>query len=220
MLLGWAIAGFGAGIIGGQLVLLTQPAAPWAAPVATALLWLGMLVPVIIALTRSRPVGLLRFRPTDLVIGAGFGVLLRFAQGAIEQAVDGHAAIPGIVLIDGRIPAGWWLTEALPAVVVAPALEEFFFRVVVLVAIYAMLRRPFGPVAAGLAALFVSTGLFVAAHLVSGVVTVPGVLALTAVGVVCAGLVLLTGRIWSAVLAHVVYNAIAIALAVAGALTS
>ncbi len=217
MLLGIAIAGLGAGILAGQLVLMLQPGAVWAGPVATALLWFGMLVPIVVAFLWSRPVGLLRFRASDLVIGLGFGVILRFAQGAIQQAVEGRAPFPGIVLVDGSIPAGWWLTEALPAVVVAPVLEEFFFRVVILVALYTVLRRPFGHVAAGLAALFVSTGLFVAAHLVGGSLTVSAVLSLTLVGVVSASLVLLTGRVWPAVVAHVVYNGLGIALAVAGA---
>lgn len=218
MLLAWSLLGMGAGVLAGHLLMTLQPAAPWAGLAATGLLWLGLLVPVVLAFLRSRPAGLLRFRPVDLVLAAGFGLLLRFAQGAIQQAVEGQAPFPGILLVDGVVPASWWLNEAIPAAVVAPVLEEFFFRAVILVAVFTVLRRPVGHVAAGIAALLVSTALFVGIHLVGGTMTTDAVLSLTLVGIVTSALVLLTGRIWPAVLAHVVFNVSGLALALLGAL--
>ena len=218
MLLAWSVLGLGLGILAGYAVVAALPTAPWAGAAATVLLWLGMLVPIVLALRRSRPIGLFRFRATDLLVGVAFGIVLRLGQGWFQQTVQGEAGFPGILLIDGRIPASWWLLEALPTGIVAPVIEELFFRVVLLVALYTLLRRPFGHVAAGIAAASLTTVAFVAVHLIGGMPSSDALLSLTLVGAVCAVLVLLTGRIWPAVLAHVVYNVSGLALAVVGAL--
>lgn len=218
MLLAWSLVSLGAGVLLGYLILWLQPAAAWSGYAATAALWLGMLVPVVLGLRASRPAGLLQFRAADVLIGLGFGVMLRLAQGLIQQVVEGQASFPGILLIDGVLPVSWWFTDAAAAGIVGPVLEEFFFRGVVLVAVYALLRRPAGPVAAGIAALLVSTAVFIASHLVGGALSVEAVLSIGLVGAVCAMLVLVTGRIWAGVIAHVVYNLSALALALAGAL--
>ncbi|MCZ4069187.1 CPBP family intramembrane metalloprotease [Microbacterium sp. H37-C3] len=219
MMLAWALVSLGAGILLGYLVLWLQPAASWSGLAATAALWLGMLIPVVLALRVSRPAGLLRFRAADLLIGLGFGIVLRLVQGLIQQGVEGQARFPGLLLVDGRLPASWWLTDAAAAGLVAPVLEEFFFRGVVLVAVYTLLRRAAGPATAGVAALLVSTAVFLVSHLVGGALGVDGVLSIALVGVVCAGLVLLTGRIWTGVVAHVVFNLSGVGLAFVGAFT-
>ncbi|WP_258524783.1 CPBP family intramembrane glutamic endopeptidase [Microbacterium sp. SMR1] len=217
MMLAWALVSLGAGILLGYLVLWLQPAASWSGLAATAALWLGMLIPVVLALRVSRPAGLLRFRAADLLIGLGFGIVLRLVQGLIQQGVEGQARFPGLLLVDGRLPASWWLTDAAAAGLVAPVLEEFFFRGVMLVAVYTLLRRGAGPATAGVAALLVSTAVFLVSHLVGGALGVDGVLSIALVGVVCAGLVLLTGRIWTGVVAHVVFNLSGVGLALVGA---
>ena len=67
--------------------------------------------------------------------------------------------------------------------------------------------RPFGRLTAGLVALLVSTGLFVLVHGLDRSTLAAGcVLSLALLGLVCGLLVLLTGRIWGAVLVHVVFN--------------
>lgn len=216
MLIAWSVLGLGAGVLAGYLIVTLQPTAAWAGWAATGLLWLGMLVPIVIALRRSRPAGLLRFRPSDVLLGLGFGAILRLCQGLIQQAVTGQAAFPGMVLVDGRLPISWWFTDALAAGVIGPVIEEFFFRVVLLVAIYTVLRRPAGHVVAGLAALLISSAVFVVVHLVDGSLGADAVLSIGLVGVVCAMLVLVTGRIWPAVLAHVVYNVAGVGLVLIG----
>lgn len=215
MMIAWACFSLGVGVLGG-FMLTTFVAASWAPLAATALLWVSMLVPIVMAFSRSRPIGLLRFRALDLLYGLVLGVMLRFFQGWVAEVSGEGADFPSYVTLDGQLPNGWWFTDALSPVIIAPVLEEFFFRAVILIALYSALRRPFGKVTAGLAALLVSTALFVIVHTVAGEMSTDAAVSLAAVGTVCALLVLLTGRIWGAVLVHMVFNATYVGLALVG----
>ena len=218
MMLAWAVLSLGAGLVLGFTVVWFWPTAPWSSAASTAILWVSMAVPVVVAMRRSRPVGLLRLRPIDLLYGVALGGLLRMGQGAIATAAGQSPSFPTVMTIDGRLPEWWWATDAVPAVLVAPVVEEFFFRAVILIAVYSALRRPIGAATAGLVAALASTGLFILVHAVGGTLTLDVGVAICAVGLTCSLLVLLTGRIWGAVLVHAVYNATFIALALAGAL--
>lgn len=99
-------------------------------------------MPVVYALTRSRPAGLLRFRVLDVLYAAALGVMLRLAQGWIEVASYGRAAFPSYALIDGRLFPWWWLTDGLAVAVGAPVVDEFFFRGVVLVSLTPFCAAP------------------------------------------------------------------------------
>lgn len=214
-LLAAALLSLGIAIVAGTAVeWLWQ--SPWAAASATALLWVGMLVPIVWALSRSRPAGLLRFRALDLLYGVALGAMLRLVQGSIAPALGGGAAFPSYPLVDGRLSQWWWLTDVVAVVMIAPVIEEFFFRGVILVSLYTVLRRPFGKVAAGTVAVVASAALFVLLHAVAGGMSVDEVVAIAFVGLVCASLVMLTGRIWAAVLVHAVFNATYVALALTG----
>ncbi|QKJ20236.1 CPBP family intramembrane glutamic endopeptidase [Microbacterium hominis] len=212
-----ALGSLGVGVLLGTLVESVWES-PWAPLAATALLWLGMLVPIVWALSRSRPAGMLRIRAVDLLYAVVLGIALRIAQGWIELAAGGTGALPTSALVDGSLPQSWWITVALPAVTAAPVLEEFFFRAVVLIAVYTMLRRRFGGFAAGIVAVLASTALFVLVHTLTLSSTTDVVISLTLLGLVCSLLVAFTGRIWGAVLVHIVYNATWVALVAAGAL--
>ncbi|WP_285137042.1 CPBP family intramembrane glutamic endopeptidase [Microbacterium sp. lyk4-40-TSB-66] len=177
-------------------------------------LWLGMAAPAALFLVRSRPKGLLRFRATDLVWGLGLGLGLRLVQGVLERA--DLQPFPTVQSIGGPFSSGWWLEQVLASGVVAPVAEEFFFRAVILVTVYRLLRRQTGAVAAGAAALLCSAGTFVLLHEAFALLSVAAAVQLFFVGVVCGALVLLTGRIWGAVLVHIVYNVTFIGLAVIG----
>jgi len=209
-----ALIGVGIGVVGGGAA--SRIAAPWAPLASTVVLWAGLGAAIAFAFLRGRPAGLLRFRPTDLLWGLGLGIALRMMQGWVSGA--DAASFPSAVSLDGSLPSGWWLTDALPAGVIAPVVEEFFFRAVVLVAVYQLLRRGVGGVAAGMTALLVSAGGFVLLHATAGVLTLSDGIQLFAVGATCALVVLLTGRIWGAVLTHVVYNVTYLALVVVGTL--
>ncbi len=212
-----AIVALGIAVLAGTTVIAFLPYA-WSGILATAILWVGLLAGIVWAFSRSRPAGLLRFGPTDLVFGLGLGVLLRVVQGWLELAAGASGALPSYPKIGTGLPSGFWFTDVLSPVVIAPLLEEFFFRAVVLVCVYTILRRSFGKVTAGLAAAVVSTALFLMLHSLTLSLAVDQVISITLLGLVCSSLVLLTGRIWGAVLTHVVYNATYVALALAGTL--
>lgn len=213
--LAWALIGLGIGVLAGALIdwAWDAPAAP---VVATLVVWIGMIVPIVYAFTRSRPAGLLRFRLIDLLWGVGLALLLRIAVGWVDLWVGGTGALPSYRTVDGALPADWWLAGALGPILVAPLVEEFFFRAVVLVSLFTVLRRPLGHLSAGIIASLVSTALFVLAHSVSGQLTTAEVMSLAALGLTCSALVLLTGRIWPAVILHACYNAIFVSLALVG----
>jgi len=175
-------------------------------------------VAVIYALSRARPAGLLRLRAIDLLWGIGVGLGLRALQGWLAGV--NLSAFPTIATLDGSSGIAWMFTVAVPAVFVAPVLEEFFFRAVVLVGVYQLFRRAVGIGAAATTAVLTSAGAFVLLHAVGGVLALQDGIQLFVVGCACAVLVIVTGRIWGAVLAHVVYNATYIALLVVGSALS
>ena len=182
-----------------------------------AALWGGMLAAIILAFVRSRPRMLLRFHPFDLLYGIVLGVLLRFTQGFLEIAGTGTAAWPTAGTLDGSLPASFWFDGVLAPVVIAPLLEEFFFRAVLLVAIFTAVRRMTNSRSwAGFAAIAVTTLLFIGLHLVFDIYTWWSVATLGIVGLVCAGLVVATSRIWGAVLTHIVFNGVAVAMLLVG----
>jgi len=220
LLVGWAVVSLGAGVLvataAGQFI--GGVVGGW---VGTVVLWVAMIVPVLYAFSRSVPRGLLRFRPTDLLFGLVFGVALRIVSGWLDQAASGVAVWPSYPTIDGQLSGDWWFVELAIPVVIAPLVEEFFFHALLLVALYTAFRRLTRVrAAAGFGAALVSTGLFVLLHALTG--SLGGTWASSAtialVGLVGAAVVLLTGRVWGAVLTHVVFNGTYVVLALVGTL--
>lgn len=214
-LLAWALLSLGAALVVAALLQAGTGAA--LAQARTGVVWVGMLVPVVVGLSRSRPAGLLRLRPVDLLYGMVLGLLLRIVQGWLEVGTGGAGAFPTFVRIDGRLSATWWLSDLLGPVVVAPVIEELFFRAVVLVALYTASRRALGRRPAAVVAAIGSTVLFMLVHGVNGALTIDGVISATLLGLVASTLVLTTGRVWGAVLVHLAFNASYVALALVGA---
>ncbi|MCR2808908.1 MULTISPECIES: type II CAAX endopeptidase family protein [unclassified Microbacterium] len=215
-LLATALFSLGVAILAGTLLSWLWPT-PEGAASATAVLWMGMLVPVVWALSRSRPAGLLRFRLLDLLYGVALAGALRVIQGWLEVAAGGSGALPAYPLVNGELSGIWWFTDVVSVITIAPVVEEFYFRAVILVALYTVLRRPFGQVAAGLVAVVISTGLFVLLHGLAGGESTDQVVSLALLGLACGMLVVLTGRIWGAVLAHVGFNLTFVVISLAGA---
>ena len=81
-----------------------------------------------------------------------------------------------------------------------------------------MLHRPFGRTVAGAIAIITSAASFVVVHSLTAGVSLDELVAIGLLGLVCASLVMLTGRIWGAVLVHVVYNATYVLLALLGSM--
>ncbi|MGN7188363.1 CPBP family glutamic-type intramembrane protease [Microbacterium enclense] len=174
-----------------------------------------MLVGVIFAFARARPAGLLKISPTDLLWGVGCGLLLRIVQGWFSSP----SAFPSTGYPGSSVPVEWWILTFVPATA-APLVEEFFFRALILVCVYQILRRAVGPLAAAATALLASAGLFVIVHALFADLSLAESSLLMVVGAVCSALVLLTGRIWSAVIAHLVFNLAFLVLSIAGTVFS
>lgn len=207
-LLGWSVFSLGVGTLGARAgaVLLPAALAPF---VCQGVLWAAFVVPSVWAFRRSRPRGLLRLRGTDLLIGVVWGIVLRFAQGALARAA-GESAWPAPV----DLASSSLVTEAILATTIAPVLEETFFHGVLLVSLYTVVRRLSGRVAAAIAALAVTTVLFVAAHGLVAPMGPTDTASLALVGAAAGACVLATGRLWPAVLVHAVYNLTGIAVVV------
>lgn len=152
--------------------------------------------------TRSlaRDVGLC-FRPIDALWGLGIGLLARVAATLIEIAVYGRAASPAPAFDDG-----WWLFSALLApVIIAPVVEELFFR--------GLLLRAFNRAAGPSVAVAVSSIAFAALHLLAATSPVQLLavgLATLAFGVATGVLAVVTGRIGGAIVAHACFNALVV----------
>lgn len=215
-LLGGAMVATGSGALGARAASVLLP--PGDAPAAAqAVIWVSFAAPIVVAWSRSRPRGLLRFRALDLLYGVVFGVILRLCQGALAEREMGPAPWPSTPSFPGSLPDGF-LGDVIAGVVVAPVLEELFFRGVVLVCVYTVVRRWSGRVSGAVAATAISSALFVGAHLLAAPVPAPDVWTLTLVGIVTAALVLGTGRIGAALTTHVVFNATGFALVAVGTL--
>lgn len=213
--LGWAALGLGTALLAGfALGSLVGPT--W----GTAALWVALIVPVVFAFRRGVPRGLLAFRAVDLLYAVVLGSAVRLVQGWLA----GPGPMPTYPTLDGSLPPLWWADELLAGGVVAPVVEEFFFRGMLLVALFTvvrrMLRRPAseGILPAGVIAVVVTAGLFVLAHQLVSPVTIDVALSLSVLGLVTGSLVMFTGRIWPAVLVHVVYNLTGVGLTVLGTL--
>jgi uncharacterized protein len=212
-LLAAAMLSLGAGVL---VSALLRAGSAEGALVADAAAWIAMLAPVVWAFTRSRPAGLLRFRVVDLLWGVGLAVLLRIAQGSVSVALGGTGALPVSAVEGGGADAG--APAIVGAVLVAPTVTELFFRAVVLVALFSALRRGLGALPAGIVAVVVSAAASAVVAAMTAGFTPDRLASALLLGLVCGVLVALTGRIWGAVLVHVLYAASLVALAGAGAL--
>lgn len=144
------------------------------------------------------------------------GLLLRVTQGIFSGA--NASPFPTMQADgDGVARPETFLTLAMPAVA-APLVEELFFRAVLLVTIFQILRRPVGVISAVATALIGSSGAFLLMHAMYAPLSPLESVQLFLVGVGCGLVVMLTGRIWGAVLTHLFYNLTFLALILAGTL--
>ncbi len=156
----------------------------------------------------------LRVHPLDLLWGLGVGLLARVGTSLIEIWGYGNIGTSGVRLGETSYD-GWWLFSALLApVLLAPVIEELFFRGLILRAVYDRTARRARRAAAPIA-IAVSGLTFSLMHLVvldpsnAAVVLVVGTSTLV-FGLAAAGLSVATGRIWAAVIAHITFNALVV----------
>jgi membrane protease YdiL (CAAX protease family) len=187
----------------------------------------GALAVVIVVASRARGIGSLaadfglQFRWVDLAIGFGVGIALRvvyFFIAAIVITVSGHVPERGNFVMP-TAPLWVILNAFVLVVLVAPFVEELFFRGLVLRATRnRVLRRGGTATRAAVLSVAVSALGFSLMHLYEspdGVFLVILGLSTLLVGAANGMIVLLTGRLGGAIVTHAVFNGIAVALALA-----
>jgi uncharacterized protein len=146
----------------------------------------------------------------DVVFGVAAGLLVRAFDAFLSLALYGSSGlVPGALLVDGPV---FWLAVLAVAgpVVVSPILEELAFR--------GVFQRAFGASLGGgfwgwTTAVLVTSVLFAFAHRVIGTASVGPVVLTTFVLGLCTGaLAAATGRVRASIVAHVVFNGVAVAL--------
>ncbi len=151
----------------------------------------------------------LRFTWLDVLFGLGVGLLVRALASVIEIAVYGRMSLGGVTFGE-TIYDGWWMFGTLLApILIAPFVEELFFRGLVLRATLRAGLASGGRGAASVVAVIVSAALFSLLHLVevSNVQTAI-VLGLSTLilGLATGAISLFTGRIGGAMVAHATFN--------------
>ena len=156
----------------------------------------------------GRDVGL-RITLLDVIIGLGAGLLARAAAGIIEILVTGRMNGTGVTFGD-TIYDGWWLFGiVLAPVLIAPFVEELFFRGLFQRSVLRVSLAHLKPFVATTISMVASAVLFAALHLTQAASPAGAlVLGLTSLilGLTVALIAGLTGRIGGAIVTHVVFN--------------
>jgi membrane protease YdiL (CAAX protease family) len=145
----------------------------------------------------------LRIRWIDLGIGGLVGLVLRFIVQGIAPATP-QASLDGTA----TPPTAQLAVLVIGAVVIAPLIEELFFRGILQRSVSGLVRG--GRAARIVVAVLASTALFVLLHLASAAPATWGAVAVTTglSGLVLGLLAATTRRLGSAIVAHVVFNAL------------
>ncbi|NUJ89003.1 CPBP family intramembrane metalloprotease [Plantibacter sp. MCCC 1A11337] len=181
------------------------------------LVWLPLVVALLIVLLvpSLRPTVPMAVRwsvrPIDLLWGAAAGLLLRIVVSSLEILCYGGlpATAGNAVPLATADEVVYVVVALLSVILIAPVIEETFFRGLVLPSIIRMLRGGRW-IAVGISAL-----LFAILHLLA--VTTSAQAVVVGVGTLLVGLgagslAVLTGRLGPAIVAHVVFNASILAL--------
>jgi len=193
---------------------------PWATTLVDAALLLGPLLAGALLAARlggpavARALGLysqdirgegIRFRPLDLLLGA---LVALVARATMEVASPTTGSLrPAFADSDADATAAVVVSVAV-VVVLAPVIEELFFRGAVQRGLNALLGRSVTPRVAAVLAIAVSTVAFVMLHAVPYGAQVPlsVVLPPALIGVGAGVLTAVSGRITAGVVAHMLFN--------------
>ncbi|MEJ1156011.1 CPBP family intramembrane glutamic endopeptidase [Microbacterium marmarense] len=162
--------------------------------------------------------GLRHWRALDLVVGAAIALAARAAVEIVAPTVPGSSGFFSAGPLGAPVNVLAIAVALTTAVLISPVVEEVFFR--------GLLQRSLGDllgsrgVITGVVVVAVSTLSFVAIHAIGPIVagaTVPvGTLVGTAaVGIGCATLVFITGRLGGALCAHILFNTLGVAMLLA-----
>ncbi|MDM4761509.1 hypothetical protein QT381_00610 [Galbitalea sp. SE-J8] len=169
----------------------------------------------VVLLRRSAPRGVLAVTGRDICWGLLLGVALPFVGGALVVAAGQADPWPAYDALSPR-----WLIVGIALPIGVALLQQVFLDGALLVAVFAVVRR-WGAWAwlAKTAAVLLSTAASVGLALFAsaGVLRMP-VLLVVVLGLGSAALVVVTSRLWGAVVLGVVFTGVWVLLSVAGAL--
>lgn len=172
--------------------------------VVVALAWRGRPGRGILATTRPR----LRLTAIDVLFGIGIGLLARGIAAIVQVALTGVMPGGGIRLeLD---PVAWWFGLIVAPVLLAPVIEELFFRGVAQPVVTDAARAAgSAPRTATLIGIVATAAVFALLHTLDAATpTGAWVVALSTFVFGCAvgTLVAVTGRLGGAIVAHAVFN--------------
>ena len=177
--------------------------------------WLPLIAAIFIASVRgglslSRKIMGLRVTWLDLFFGLGVGLLLRAVAGLIEIGLTGRMVGLGVTFGD-PVYDSWWLFGTIIApVIVAPIIEETFFRGLLQKSSRRVLTLHLGQRTALSLSIILSASTFALLHLMEAAsLTAALILGLSTfiLGLVTATLSATTGRIGAPLIAHITFNA-------------
>ncbi|NYF11679.1 hypothetical protein HDC94_002835 [Leifsonia sp. AK011] len=184
----------------------------FAALVSYLLFWIPLLSAVLVVRVRrwggSHPIAW-RVSLLDVLLGLGMGFLLRTLAALIEFAIRGTIVAPSFIAPTGAsvaIVVSWVVIAVIAPLLIAPIVEELFFRGTLLMA----LKRPGKGTEASVAAVFLAALMFALPHAIGVNNVRDGLVAFTSatvLGLGAGGLALATGRIGAPIIAHVTFNA-------------
>lgn len=181
------------------------------------LVWLPLVVALVIVLLvpslRPTAPSAVRWsiRPIDLLWGAAAGLLLRIIVSSLEVLSYGGlpATAGNAVPLATADEVVYVVVALLSVVLIAPVIEETFFRGLVLPSLIGLLRGGRWIAVAISASLFAILHLLAVTTVAQAIVVGLGTLL---VGLGAGSLAVLTGRLGPAIVAHVVFNGSVLAL--------
>ena len=153
-----------------------------------------------------------QFRWIDLLWGLGIGLLARVAATIFEIVFYGRAGSAQLTFGEQTLDAWWLFGAVLAPVIIAPVIEELYFRGLLLNAIRRYPSR-FEPRTLTVAAITISTFAFAFVHLITVQSVTGGTVAGLSTllfGFAAASLAASTGRLGGAILAHITFNALVV----------
>lgn len=179
-----------------------------------AVVWVPFVAAVVVACfmrgTRSLARDIrMRITLLDVFLGVGAGLLARAVAGIIEIVATGRMVGMGVTFGE-PVYDGWWLFgTVLAPVLIAPFIEESFFRGLLQRSVLRVSALRLPPRAATALSIVVSAALFALLHLTQATnPTAALILGLSAfvVGLAASLIAGLSGRIGGAIVAHIVFN--------------
>jgi uncharacterized protein len=197
--LGWAVAA----LIVAVVLALTLPlwrsdiSYAWLIVASYALTWGPLLIALVLTFRFWRR--FLAFRPADIYLGVMVGVVARAIGIIVQFLISGQ--LPGSNLVLGGISGTYVFTAAIAPVVLAPLIEEPFFR--------GLLQGSLDRVIRPWPSLIVSSVIFTLVHTIADGWSVTLIVTLLAYALLAGYVTQQTKRLAPAIIGHAAFNGLA-----------